>query len=122
MVFVGNVGNVNEWYSAFDVFVLPSIWEGLPVVGVEAQASDLPCVFSDSITREIELSDRVEFVGINESVEKWADILQTMFTISNRRNNKQLMIDNDYDIQTEAIKLQNRYLKMVGEENENREY
>ena len=37
VTFVGNVGNANEWYQAFDCFVLPSIWEGLPVVGVEAQ-------------------------------------------------------------------------------------
>ena len=61
MSFVGNVGNVNEWYQAFDCFVLPSIWEGLPVVGVEAQTADLPCFFSSSITREIGLSDRVTF-------------------------------------------------------------
>ena len=57
VLFVGNVGNANEWYQAFDAFVLPSVWEGLPVVGVEAQAADLPCVFSDNITREIGLTD-----------------------------------------------------------------
>ena len=45
VTFVGNVGNANEWYQAFDCFVLPSVWEGLPVVGVEAQAADLPCIF-----------------------------------------------------------------------------
>jgi glycosyltransferase involved in cell wall biosynthesis len=39
VTFVGNVGNANEWYQAFDCFVLPSVWEGLPVVGVEAQAA-----------------------------------------------------------------------------------
>lgn len=58
VLFVGNVGNANEWYQAFDAFVLPSVWEGLPVVGVEAQAADLPCVFSDNITREIGLTDK----------------------------------------------------------------
>ena len=53
VLFVGNVGNANEWYQAFDVFMLPSIWEGLPVVGVEAQAADLQCIFSDNVTKEI---------------------------------------------------------------------
>ena len=53
--FLGNIPNVNEWYQAFDVFVLPSVREGLPVVGVEAQAADLPCVFSASVTREIHI-------------------------------------------------------------------
>ena len=50
VTFVGNVGNANEWYQAFDCFVLPSVWEGLPVVGVEAQAADLPCIFSSAVT------------------------------------------------------------------------
>lgn len=60
VTFVGNVGNANEWYQAFDCFVLPSIWEGLPVVGVEAQAADLPCVFSSAITREIHDSEMMK--------------------------------------------------------------
>ena len=47
VLFVGNVGNANEWYQAFDAFVLPSVWEGLPVVGVEAQAADLVIIASD---------------------------------------------------------------------------
>ena len=72
ITFVGNVGNANEWYQAFDCFVLPSIWEGLPVVGVEAQAADLPCVFSANVTREIGFSERAEFVGLDEPLNKWA--------------------------------------------------
>ena len=75
VTFVGNVGNANEWYQAFDCFVLPSIWEGLPVVGVEAQAADLPCVFSSAITREIGLSQRAKFVPLTESVSVWAKTL-----------------------------------------------
>lgn len=59
VTFVGNVGNANEWYQAFDCFVLPSVWEGLPVVGVEAQAADLPCIFSSAVTREMLMKGRV---------------------------------------------------------------
>lgn len=50
--------------QAFDVFMLPSIWEGLPVVGVEAQAADLPCIFSDNVTKEIGLSDKASFLSL----------------------------------------------------------
>lgn len=71
VTFVGNVGNANEWYQAFDCFVLPSIWEGLPVVGVEAQAADLPCVFSSAITREIGLSQHAKFVPLQLSGITW---------------------------------------------------
>lgn len=44
---------MNKMWQAMDVFVMPSLHEGLPVTGVEAQASGLPCVFSDAITKEL---------------------------------------------------------------------
>lgn len=115
VTFVGNVGNANEWYQAFDCFILPSIWEGLPVVGVEAQAADLPCIFSTGVTREIALSEKAKFLSLNDDIDKWVDeILNSMKNI-NRKNNKELLVKNNYDITTEAIKLQNRYLALAGE-------
>ena len=73
VLFVGNVGNANEWYQAFDVFILPSIWEGLPVVGVEAQAADLPCIFSENVTKEIGLSDKAAFLSLDAPKKEWTD-------------------------------------------------
>lgn len=49
--FLGNRSDVNELYQAMDVFVLPSLFEGIPVVGIEAQFADLPCIFSDKIPK-----------------------------------------------------------------------
>lgn len=115
VLFVGNVGNVNEWYSAFDAFVLPSIWEGLPVVGIEAQASDLPCIFSDGVTREIGLTDKVQFVSLKASTSEWVQAFQNALKIKERRDNTTLIREKNYDIETEAIKLQNRYLKLAEE-------
>lgn len=114
ITFVGNVGNANEWYQAFDAFVLPSIWEGLPVVGVEAQAADLPCVFSDAITREIGFSEDAKFISLSESKEVWADAIESAFMKTDRQNKAKLIKDNNYDIETEAVKLQNRYLELAG--------
>lgn len=115
VTFIGNVSNVNEWYQAFDCFVMPSRWEGLPLVGIEAQAADLPCVFSEQITKEVALSDRVVFMSLNESVMKWAEIVQNMLTITERRNNSRLIAEKNYDINVEAAKLQNKYLELAGE-------
>lgn len=115
VTFVGNVGNANEWYQAFDCFVLPSIWEGLPVVGVEAQAADLPCVFSSAITREIGLSQRAKFVPLTESVSVWAKTLCDALQQNERNDNTKLITEHHYNIAFEAKKLQERYLQLAGQ-------
>lgn len=115
ITFVGNVGNANEWYQAFDCFVLPSIWEGLPVVGVEAQAADLPCVFSANITREIGFSESAEFVGLDESLNKWAKTIEKALQQNDRVDRTNLITEKHYNIEIEAQRLQERYLQLYEE-------
>ena len=57
VVFLGIRSDIDKILQVMDVFVLPSLFEGLPVVGVEAQAAGLPCVISDSITQEMKITD-----------------------------------------------------------------
>lgn len=64
--FLGQRSDTNKLYSVFDVFCLPSLYEGLPVVGVEAQANGVPCVFSDRITKEIFVSQNLEIIDIDD--------------------------------------------------------
>lgn len=73
VLLMGNRSDVNELYQAMDVFVMPSLFEGVPVVGVEAQFSGLPCVFSDRVTGEVAFADNCEFIGLEQSVETWAE-------------------------------------------------
>ena len=113
--FLGNIENVNEWYQAFDVFVLPSVWEGLPVVGVEAQASDLPCIFSDTVTREIQLLTKTRFLSLDNGPQHWAKVIQEAFADTQRNNVRHIIAEHGYDIYVEAEKLQERYLKLAGE-------
>ncbi len=117
VLFIGNVSNVNEWYQAFDLFVLPSIWEGLPVVGVEAQAADLPCIFSDSITKEIGFSDKAAFVSLSASKEEWIKIISEKLKQTERKNQEEVITRNHYNIKKEAIVLQERYIELYGESN-----
>lgn len=71
VVFAGVTDQVQDYMSAMDVFVLPSIFEGFPFVGIEAQANGLPCVMSDAVTKEIYLLDMVEYVSLNDPVVLW---------------------------------------------------
>ena len=115
VTFTGVVSNVNEWYQAFDVFVLPSIWEGLPVVGVEAQAADLPCIFSASVTGEIGILEKTKFIKLEDSLDLWMDALKDALRSAKRGNVRDKIASHGYDIHTEAVKLQDRYMKLAGE-------
>jgi glycosyltransferase involved in cell wall biosynthesis len=67
--------DIPDLMQAMDAFLFPSLFEGLPVVLVEAQAAGLPCFASDSITRESDLTGRVTFVGLRERPSVWAERL-----------------------------------------------
>lgn len=74
VIFTGIQKNASEYYQAMDVFVLPSRFEGFPIVGVEAQASGLPVLFSDAITKEAGLCSHTVFLPIDEaSLPQWID-------------------------------------------------
>lgn len=73
--FLGNRSDVFELYQAMDVFLLPSRFEGLPVVGVEAQFSGLPCVFSDAVPKEAAFTDQCRFVELKCSAYEWARLV-----------------------------------------------
>ena len=77
--FLGVRSDVAELYQAMDVFVMTSLYEGLPVVGIEAQVSDLHCVFSINITREIGLSEKAHFLSLNRPASDWAEYILKLY-------------------------------------------
>lgn len=109
----GVIPNPQDWYQAFDVFFMPSISEGLPVTGIEAQTADLPCVFSKAITQEVSLLEKTEFIGLDEPAEKWVNRLNEIIcNLKPRKDNTDLITSKHYNIKEEAIRLQNLYLSL----------
>ena len=118
VLFLGQMPDVSEWYQAMDCFVLPSLFEGLPVVGIEAQAAGLPCFFSDRVTDEVLLSPAAHRVPLSASDAEWArEILTARQQGPDRQQGPAIVREAGYDIHAEAGKLQKIYLEMAGRRN-----
>lgn len=114
IILLGNRNDVNRIYQAMDVFVLPSQYEGLPVVGVEAQASGLPCILSDRMTSETKMSTNVCFLSIDRGVRIWAgEILK--HKNNNRKETADDIREKGFDISQQGNKLVDYYFKLIGE-------
>lgn len=74
--FLGIRNDIVDILLAADVLLLPSFYEGLPIVAIEAQAAGLPCILSDRITKEICLTEDVYFVSLEEPIEQWVGIIE----------------------------------------------
>ena len=66
---------LERYYSSADVFLFPSLFEGLPIAALEAQTNGLPCYFSDAITREADITGNCYFLSLDDSPEEWAEII-----------------------------------------------
>lgn len=114
VITLGSVDNPYEWYQAFDIFLLPSLWEGLPVVGVEAQAAGLPCIFSTAVTNEVALTDNAYFLPLSAPKDAWIEkIVECLNTDKPRQKMTQAIINAHYDISTEAKILENLYMEFA---------
>lgn len=82
---LGSRDDVSDLYQGMDAFFLPSLFEGLPVTGVEAQAMGLPMVVSDTVTNEMVYTELVDYVNLKESVEVWAGHLEKALQSNSKR-------------------------------------
>lgn len=108
VLFMGERSDVSRLMQAMDCFLLPSHFEGLPIVGIEAQAAGLPCFFSDTITRELGITDLAYFISLKILPEEWAvEILET--SKIERRDMRQKIAEAGYDIKYEIRQLEKIY-------------
>ena len=102
-------GNVEKYYSAIDALALPSLFEGLPLVAVEAQAAGIPCVLSENVTSEAAVTDNCVFAPLND-VAAWAEALERALDAGRDFAEALKLKGGDYDIEAEADKLEKCYL------------
>lgn len=112
ITFFGVSDRMNEMWQAMDVFVMPSLHEGLPVTGIEAQASGLPCVFSDTITKEVDVSKQSVFVSLEEKPEYWANMVLQLKN-KKRASKVNKLREMNYDIQQMTETFSEHYLKIA---------
>ena len=111
VIFTGVRSDVERLVQAMDVFVLPSLYEGLPVTMVEAQAAGLPCIISDKVPPECILTEGlVDVMPLSASPGAWAEKILAKRAIP-RTDRRAEIAAHGFDITTEAVKLQEFYLK-----------
>ncbi len=110
--YLGPREDIQQFYNAMDCFLLPSLYEGLPVVGLEAESCGLPMFFSTEVTREANACELGHFISLEESADRWAEeIIKAMEkNVKKRRSYAKEVADAGFDSETEAKRLQNYYL------------
>lgn len=112
VLLAGKQYEMKKWFSAFDVFCLPSIFEGLGIVNIEAQANGLPCVVSSVVPKMAKVNANFTYLDLAEGAEKWAEVLLTV-CLQNRVS-KSISLANiknkGFDIKTEIKKLETQFL------------
>lgn len=108
VIFAGLRSDVPELLQAMDVFLFPSINEGLPVSIIEAQAAGLPCVISDGVPTECKKTDIIFQQSLKDDVDKWADTVLRAAKIE-RRNTFEEIVRSGFDVSYEAKKLEKFY-------------
>ena len=106
--FLGLREDIPQLLQAMDLFLFPSLFEGLPVTLVEAQAAGLPCVISDMITDEIMITDQISKVSLSGNTSLWNQEI-AKYRYSKRKNTIEDIIEHGFDIEKNARWLEEFY-------------
>ncbi len=107
--FVDFQEDIYRYYSAMDLFVMPSLFEGLPITLVESQANSLKSLVSDAVTKNSDLTGLVEFMSLNDGPEKWAEKIDNKLENCERVDRTEKIEENGFSLQSQAKTISNLY-------------
>ena len=109
IIFTGTRGDVNKLMQVMDCFVMPSKFEGLPFVLVEAQCSGLPCVISDTINKNVNITGNVTFLSLNSEKKRWVDAINMRLSTYKRKAQSQVIVSKGFSIKESVQYLERVY-------------
>lgn len=121
VLLLGNRNNIPELMMAMDAFVMPSLYEGLPIVAIEAQASGLNLFLSDAISKETEITNAVKWFSLDSTATTWAKTIVEScneLNLETRLQRNKQVVSNKYDIDETVFELQKDYIDQGGKKNE----
>jgi glycosyltransferase involved in cell wall biosynthesis len=110
VIFYGTTDDVPTLLNAMDYFVLPSWFEGLPIVAIESQASGLPTLVSTNVSDEVCITDLLQFKSLSDGSKEWAKKILADCNSRERRDRIQDIMNRGFDIRQAAKKLEEIYL------------
>lgn len=110
VLFLGSRPDVHRLLQAMDVFLLPSLFEGLPVTLIESQAAGLLTIVSDTVSREAKQTDLVHFFPLRDGAQAWADSIRSLAQNQSRRDMRDEMTRAGYDVNNVIEQLNKIYL------------
>lgn len=113
ILLLGRRENISELLDMMDIMVLPSLYEGLPMVVIEWQAKGLPSYISNNVTKEVAFSKNVKFLDLNLGPSKWAEIINEDKGDLFKYKGDLFVSNAGYDIDKNAKELINYYLEAI---------
>lgn len=116
VIFIGKSPEVPQLLQCMDLVIMPSRFEGLPLTLVEAQAATLPCFVSTAITKEVQITDLIHFISLEETPKEWANQIKAKQDIHRyglKQNIYHEIIDAGFSIKDNAEKLKKVYVNLL---------
>lgn len=102
--------DIERIYQGIDVFVLPSFYEGLGIVAIEAQASGLPVIASTGVAKEANITDNIQNIDLSESIDVWVEAI-CKTKVKNRKDIENIVRNSKFNIKNNAKFLQEFYIR-----------
>ena len=115
VTFMGNRPDVSKYLNAMDIMLFPSLYEGFGTVAIEAQCNGLPVLASDVLPEETRVTALIKYRALKDPISEWAEDLESLVRQNDRQDHSSEMKKAGYDMRTNALNMQNFYLKSIKE-------